>query len=206
MTRFLRLLALAVLPALGAGCTNLHPAMELTPVTPIGVSPPNEQNPVFIPLGAKDYGVRVFETALQVLGDYGFEFAEINRYSGHIEAAPRIAPGIAQWLKPGSPDVYERLLASAQTYRHRVTVIIQTADPNPADHAGFFVEFIVRKELEDAPRPIRSTVGGATFRSENTVERQTEVIDATFFEPNWIYKGRDSIMEQELIRRFKKAL
>ena len=205
MTRLLRLVALAVLGALGAGCTNLQPAMELTPLTPIGLNPGNDQNPLFIPLGAKQYA-RVFETVLQVLGDYGFDLVEMNRYSGHIEAAPRIAPGIAQLLKPGSPDVYERLLASAQTYRHRVTVIIQTADPNPADHAGFFVEFIVRKELEDLPKPIKSTVGGATFRSENTVERQTEVIDATFFEPNWIYKGRDAVMEQELIRRFKKAL
>src|ERR1051325_9952922 len=164
MTRLLRLVALAVLGALGAGCTNLQPAMELTPLTPIGLNPGNDQNPLFIPLGAKQYA-RVFETVLQVLGDYGFDLVEMNRYSGHIEAAPRIAPGIAQLLKPGSPDVYERLLASAQTYRHRVTVIIQTADTNPADHAGFFVEFIVRKELEDLPKPIKSTVGGATFRS-----------------------------------------
>jgi len=44
------------------------------------------------------------------------------------------------------------------------------------------------------------------FRSENTVERQTEVIDATFFEPNWIFRCRDEAMEQELIRRFKNAL
>jgi hypothetical protein len=60
--------------------------------------------------------------------------------------------------------------------------------------------------LEDLARPLRSTVGGAVFRSENTVERQTEVIDATFFEPNWIYRGRDAALEQELIRRFKNAL
>jgi hypothetical protein len=44
------------------------------------------------------------------------------------------------------------------------------------------------------------------FRSENTVERQSEVIAATFFEPTWVYKGRDGALEQELIRRFKNAL
>jgi hypothetical protein len=87
-----------------------------------------------------------------------------------------------------------------------VTVIIQTADPSTAEFGGYFVEFIVRKELEDLARPLRSTVGGAVFRSENTVERQTEVIDATFFEPNWMYRGRDAMMEQELIRRFKCAM
>ncbi|MBI1831291.1 MAG: hypothetical protein HYR84_07575, partial [Planctomycetes bacterium] len=83
---------------------------------------------------------------------------------------------------------------------------IQTADRAPADHGGYLVEFVVRKELEDLPRPIRSSVGGAVFRSESTVERQTEVIDATFFEPSWIFRGRDTALEQEMIRRFKNAL
>jgi hypothetical protein len=81
-----------------------------------------------------------------------------------------------------------------------VTVIVQ-----PADHGGFFVEFIVRRELEDLPRPIRATAGGAVFRSEHTAERQTEVIDATFFQTTWIFKGRDVPLEQELIRRFNCA-
>ena len=44
------------------------------------------------------------------------------------------------------------------------------------------------------------------FRSENTVERQTEVIDANIFDPMWIYRGRDVPLEQELIRRFKCVL
>jgi hypothetical protein len=168
-------------------------------------NPISEQNPIYLPLPPREYG-RVVETALQVLGDHGFEIAESNRYSGHIEAVPRVAPGLGLWFKPGSPDVYERLLSTTQTYRHRVTVVIQTADPQPADHGGYFVEFIVRKELEDLARPMRSNVGGAVFRSENTVERQTEVIDATFFEPAWIYRGRDQAMEQELIGRFRNAL
>ncbi len=205
MTRLLRLVALAALTGLGASCTNLQPAMELTPITPIGANPIRYENPVYIAQPAKAYR-HVFETALQVVGDYGFDIVEPHSYSGHIEAAPRVAPGIGFLLTPGSPDLYERFLASFQTYRHRVTVKIQTADPNPADHGGYFVEFIVRKELEDLPKPIRSTVGGATFRSENSVERQTEVIDSTFYDPTWIYRGRDTLMEQELIRRFKNAL
>jgi hypothetical protein len=205
MKRLLRLAVVAVLPALALGCQNLNAALELPPIIPIGEKPVAVQNPVYIPLPPRDYG-RVCETILQVLNDYGFEIAEPNRYSGHIEAVPRVAPGLGLLLKPGSPDMYDRLLCSLQTYRHRVTVIIQTADPQPADHGGYFVEFVVRKELEDLPRPLRSTVGGAVFRSENTIERQTEVIDATFFEPSWIYRGRDAALEQELIRRFKNAL
>ena len=50
------------------------------------------------------------------------------------------------------------------------------------------------------------TAGGAVFRSEATLDRQTEVIDATYFDSKWIFRGRDAALEQELIRRFKKAL
>lgn len=207
MKRALQLIALAVLPVLAMGCQNLSPAIDLPTAPTVSIGPPlvQEQNPAFIPLAKKEYG-RVFETLLQVLGDYGFEIAEPNRYSGHIEAVPRVAPGIFLLLKPGSPEFYDRLLCTLQTYRHRVTVIIQPADPQGAEHGGYFVEFIVRKELESLPNPIRSSLGIAAFRSENTVDRQTEVIDASFYDPTWIYRGRDDALEQELIRRFKCAL
>ena len=205
MKRVLRLAALVFLPALAMGCQNLNASLDMPPVMPIGANTCQDQNPVYIPLPKEQYG-KVYESILQTLGDYQFEIAETNRYSGHIETVPRVSPGLAVLLKPGSPDLYERLLSTLQTYRHRVTVLIQPADPQGAEHGGYFVEFIVRKELEDLPRPLRSSVGGAVFRSENTVERQTEVIDATFFEPTWIYRGRDAALEQELIRRFKNGL
>src|SRR5437762_1851180 len=126
MKWLLRLALAALLPALALGCQNLNAALDLPPIIPIGANPLPEQNPVYIPLPALEYG-RVYETVLQVLGDYGFEIAEPNRYSGHVEAVPRVAPGIGLLLKPGSPELYDRLLCTLQTYRHRVTVIIQTA-------------------------------------------------------------------------------
>jgi MFS family permease len=45
-----------------------------------------------VPLGPESYG-KVFETCLRVLGDYGFEVFDSNRYSGAIECLPRTAPG-----------------------------------------------------------------------------------------------------------------
>jgi hypothetical protein len=205
MKLVVRYLAMALLPAVALGCQNLNTALDVPPILPIGTDNVLDQNPVWIPRPPSDYGA-VYETVLQVLWDYGFEIAETNRYSGHVEAVPRIAPGLILFLKPGSPDLYDRFLSSLQTYRHRVTVTIETADPQPADHGGYFVKFIVRKELEDLARPVRSSVGGAVFRSENTVERQNEVIDATYFDSSWIGRGRDTALEQELIRRYKNAL
>ncbi len=200
----------ALLLATGFGCQNSGPFQA-----PPGFAVPwgaeangakgtviyhDDQNPVYIPLGPESYG-HVFESCLRVLIDYQLEIQESNRYDGRIECVPRIAPGIGLFMKPGSPDPYERLLATAQTYRHRVSLAIQ-----PATNGGFFIEVAVRKELEDLARPIRSTVGSAIFRTENNVERQFEVVDPAFFDTGWIYKGRDAAMEQEIIRRLKQCM
>jgi hypothetical protein len=176
---------------------------------------PLEDNPIFVrpdpsitvanPLWVPSPGVdgayaRVFEKVLDIVSDY-FEIRWANRYDGHIDTFPRIAPGYEQIWKPGSPDAYQRLEATLQTIRHRADVHIE-----PAADGGFFVNVIIYKELEDLPRPIRATAGAAAFRSDVTVERQFEVIDPTIYESNWIPRGRDCEMEQLILQRIKKCL
>lgn len=157
------------------------------------------ENPVYIPLGHESYG-QVFENVLQTLIDEGFEIQEANRYDGRVQALPRVAPGLGLF-KPGSSSFRERLLATFQTYRHVVSVVIE-----PADAGGYFVEVIARKELEDLERPVRATAGASFFRNDNNVERQFEVIDATVTGSGWIYKGRDPFLEQRIIDRLKRCM
>jgi hypothetical protein len=159
------------------------------------------ENPLYIPLGpSADAYARVFEQVLDVVDDY-FEILYSNRYDGRIETYPRISPGLEQPWKPGSPDLGQRLEATLQTVRRRSLVLI-----HPADDGGYFVNVTVFKELEDLARPIRATAGAASFRSDNTVERQAEVIDPTVFETNWIPLGRDTHLEQVLLQRLKKCM
>jgi hypothetical protein len=197
MSRIMVTACLAVIPALAVGCM----------IGPIQDNPSfirsdpavTVENPVWMPSGPAAYGA-VFEKVIDIVDDY-FEIAYANRYDGHIETFPRISPGFEQFWKPGSPDAYQRLEATLQTIRHRAAVLIQ-----PADDGGFFVQVTVYKELEDLPRPIRATAGAAAFRSDNTVERQFEVIDPTVFESNWIPLGRDTELEQLILQRLKKCL
>jgi len=158
------------------------------------VSSQPDGNPVYIPLGPLAYGL-VFEKVYDVISEY-FEIAYANRYDGRIETFPRIAPGVEQPWKPGSPDFAQRLLATLQSIRHRAIILIQ-----PADNGGFFVDVKVFKELEDVPRPLRATAGSASFRSDNTLERQFEVVDATVVDSSWIPLGRDVKLEQVLVKR-----
>lgn len=181
-----------------AGCVS-QPTVD-GQQKPAACGPILEANPIFIPLGPDAYG-KVFEGVLSVLIDNGFEILESNRYDGRIETAPRIAHGWGVRAIYGSPSWYERALATAQTYRHRVSVVIQ-----PADSGGYFIEVCVRKELEDLPRPLRATAGAAIFRLENNVERQFEVIDPNVMNSMWIYKGRDEPYEQRIICQLKKLI
>ncbi|MFM7096251.1 MAG: hypothetical protein ACKO16_02410 [Gemmataceae bacterium] len=178
-----------------AGCAT-GPLLE----NPAVVRPELEttsENPVYVPLGPASYGV-VFEKCMDVVDDF-FEVSYSNRYDGRIETFPSIAPGIGQPWKPGSPDFRQRFLATCQSIRHRAIVTIQ-----PADDGGFFVDIKVFKELEDLERPVRQTAGSATFRSDNTVERQFEVIDDAVFASNWIPIGRDNHIEQIMLQRIAK--
>jgi hypothetical protein len=201
MARWLMILLAGALPIFGFGCASA-PLIDMPDLVPGEKIVILEQNPVYIPLGPQKeaYG-KVFENVLQALGDYGFEILESNRFDGRVETVPRIAPGLGLFLKPGSPALEERVLATLQTYRHRISIRI-----DPADNGGYFIEVIARKELQDLPRPIKQTAGAAIFRTDNSVERQFEVIDGTYFESGWIYKGRDQALEQKVIRALKKQM
>jgi hypothetical protein len=195
-----RIWALGLL-GLSAGCT-----IDSSTLEKLGVPPPRwekasaAENPLLVSLPITEKG-KVFETVFSVLSNYGFDIAESNRNDGKIETLTRIAPGVGLYLKPGSPDFHERLLASMQTYRHRVTV--QIID---SKEGGMYIDVRVRKELEDLGRPVKSSLGAAIFRIDNDVDRHFEVIDASTPVSGWIYRGRDPAMEQELIHLIKAAL
>src|SRR5579871_5784694 len=92
------------------GCTSITPLAGLPDLVP-GETLVEDQNPFYIPLGPTKEAVdKVFDSALQVVADYGFEILETNRIDGSIETVPRIAPGLGLFLKPGSPLMSERVL------------------------------------------------------------------------------------------------
>jgi hypothetical protein len=142
---------------------------------------------------------RLFESVLDVI-DNDFEVTIASRYDGRIEAAPRIAPGYEQIFKPGSPSLYERLLATCQTIRHRCIVTIQPAE------GGYVVNVTVLKELEDLPNPTREQSGSAVFRTDANIDREREVIDPLVISTSWIPKGRDCDYEQKILREIRRKI
>lgn len=197
---------LGPLVVLGGGCAG-RPLMD-NPIFVRGDLPPGPcPNPIVLAGNASQYGA-VFEAVLSVVDDY-FEIKDVNRGAGVIVSHPKIAPGLDQIWKPGSPDGSERLLATLQTIRYRCEVTIQPTVANPAQPGaptGYLIQVVVYKELEDLARPIMSTAGAAAFRSDNTVDRQFEVVEPALLESNWIPKGREAYLEQEILKRINREL
>jgi hypothetical protein len=158
------------------------------------------ENPVYLPGNPAAYNM-IFDKVIDIVDDY-FEIAEANRYDGSIKTFPKIAPGLEQPFKPGSPDFNQRLLASLQSIRHRAVVLLRAAE-----NGGFFVDVKVYKDMEDVPQPLRSLGGAAAFRSDNSLDRQYEVIDPTNIDVNstWFYIGRDTKLEQVILQRLRKC-
>ncbi len=148
--------------------------------------------------GGEAYAV-LFDKILDVVDD-DFDIAYANRYDGRIETQPRIAAGLEQPWKAGSPSVFDRLLYSCQTYRHRAFVLIQPVE------RGYTVSVTVFRELEDLPKPDHAAAGGAAFRSDPSIDREFEIVDPTIVSYVWIPKGRDVPLEQKILRKIRWEL
>jgi hypothetical protein len=185
------------LPLVLTGCLSAPPLDN-----PVLVRAEPIENPVLVspgqPTGASYR--EVFEKAVDVLSDY-FDLQTPNPYAGQITTKPRIAPGYEQFWKPGNPDPRLRLFATFQSIRQIATVEIRTGE-----RGGYLVYVVVETELEDLPRPIRSTVGNAAFQESPTVERRAEVVGPELTaDTTWFKIGRDYAFEQELLRRIRQC-
>jgi hypothetical protein len=197
MSRLIATAGIAFWTAALSGCAT-GPLLD----NPVFIRPdPNiaVENPLYVPLGPSSYGV-VFDKVIDVIDNY-FEISFINRSDGRILTYPRIAPGVLQPWKAGSPNFDQRVEATFQTLRNRAEVQI-----DPAPDGGFFLQVDVYKDLEDLPRPIRATAGAASFRDNPTVERQFEVIDPGVQDSNWIPLGHNVELEQVILQELKKCM
>ena len=155
-------------------------------------------NPLAVPVADDDYG---WDQLADVVSDY-FTIANEERVrrgpevfaEGRIETAPQ---GGATWLEPHRGDSvgsFNRWESTFQTIRRRALVRVLP------DAAGYNVEVIVEKEIENLPRPEQPTAGAATFRNDNSLpSRRTAGVRVDRTSRQWIPLGRDLALEQRML-------
>jgi hypothetical protein len=180
---------IAVLTALGqAGCASISQLIAPRPVA---------ENPLIVP--SADFEA-VWKASVAVLDEY-FDIATENRLSRTIITQPKIGATVLEPWIGDSPGLYDRLESSLQTIRRhgRITV-------NPAPGGGFAVKVEVFKELEDLTKPDRQAAGRAVFNNDFPVNRTREIVGPVPVPLQWIPRGRDAKLEQEILDRLRDAL
>jgi hypothetical protein len=199
-----RLRAACVLALLAAGCVT-GPLLD-NPLRVEGVSTADCENPAEAGIAPGLVYAELFDRSLDAVDDF-FPIQYANRYEGRILGRPTIAPGYEQPWKPGSPDHYQRTLVTLEPYRYRCELRIREAAKS-----GYFVQVTVRKELKDYPAPANQFVTVPVFGDVGTVDRdQFLVVDPDATSPivnpgdRWIPKGRDTAIEQAILRKLHSS-
>jgi hypothetical protein len=162
-------------------------------------------NPIAVPVADDNLA---WDQIADVVSDY-FTIAREQRarrdgqviMEGFIETAPQVG---ATWLEPHRRDSvgsFNRWESTFQTIRRRALVRVVP------DAAGYLVEVIVEKELEDLPKPEHAAAGAATFRNDSSLpSRRLEQVNRTRSAPRWIPLGRDPPLEQRMLAEIHARL
>jgi hypothetical protein len=162
-------------------------------------------NPIAVPVADEQFA---WDQIADVVSDY-FTIAREQQarrsgeavMEGFIETAPQVG---ATWLEPHRRDSvgsFNRWESTFQTIRRRALVRVIP------DAAGYLVEVIVEKELEDLPKPEHATAGAGTFRNDSSLpSRRLEQVSHTRSSPRWISLGRDPLLEQRMLAEIHARL
>ena len=181
------------------------------PIVP-GPPPLPKNSAVIPPLDAET----VWTQIVDVVDDY-FKIAAEQRVvfsngvpaEGRIDTFPQTGSTLLEPWRGDSIGFRERLESTLQSIR-RIGTMRLIPDPG-----GWRIEAVVLKELENMPRPMMATTGGASFRNDDSLYRygtplptlgqqvgdQPRPVAAPTPNLGWIPLGRDPLLEQRLLSK-----
>ena len=113
---------------------------------------------------------------------------------GRVETSYRAGASVLEPWRKDSTAGFEALQSTLQSIRRKATVIVRPRG------AGYTVEVIVQKDLEDTDRTQYSTETTATRRHDGTVVRHDSRAGDSPQTLGWISLGRDTSLEQRILR------
>jgi hypothetical protein len=112
---------------------------------------------------------------------------------GRLETSYKVGASISEPWRKDSTDGFERLQSTLQSIRRRAFVFVRPVG------AGYEIEVVVQKELEDTDRSLDATEGAVVAR-ENTVARGRARNVEGPITMGWIPMGRDASLEQTILQ------
>lgn len=113
---------------------------------------------------------------------------------GRVETAYLVGASIFEPWRKDSTAGFERLQSTLQSIRRRAIVTVRPQG------AGYALEVVVQKDLEDTDRTHYATESTAGVRHDGTLIRRTDAYDDSPQTLGWIPLGRDTALEQVLLR------
>jgi hypothetical protein len=158
--------------------------------------------------------VDVMDDYFKISREQRVVFADGVPTEGVIETYPQTGATLLEPWRPDSVGFRERLECTLQSIRRKGLVRMQ---PDPA---GWRIEAVVNKELENLPRPMRATTGGATFRNDDSLYRygtplptlgqqvgdQPRPVASPARSAGWIPIGRDPLLERRILDKLLARL
>ncbi len=112
---------------------------------------------------------------------------------GRLETAYQIGASYLEPWRKDSTAGFERLQSSLQSIRRRAIVTVRPQG------AGYMLEVIVQKDLEDTDRSQYATEIPTVQRHDGTIVRRNETFDQNPETLGWIPLGRDTSLEQAIL-------
>ena len=188
--------------------TVIGPAGPVAPTPPAAV----KSSVVIPPLDAEFVWNRLVDVAddyFKVAAEQRVVFANGVPTEGRIDTFPQTGATLLEPWRPDSVGFRERLESTLQSIRRVATIRLM---PDPA---GWKIDVVVNKELENLRRPMRATTGGASFRNDDSLYRygtplptlgqqvgdQPRPVAAPTPNIGWIPLGRDPLLEQRMLTK-----
>lgn len=177
--------------AIGPGCGTLLYRLKTRP--PAQIVP----NPLMLPPAEDTF---VWLQVVDVVDDYfriRSEQPVQNRgemiLEGRLETSYKVGASLSEPWRKDSTDGFERLQSTLQSIRRRAIVFVRPVG------AGYEIEVVVQKELEDTDRSLDAIEGAVNLR-DNTVSRRRSKTGDGPITLGWIPLGRDASLEQLILQ------
>ncbi|QDT60999.1 hypothetical protein SV7mr_35290 [Stieleria bergensis] len=190
--KFFSIICLALFLIGAVGCRQLRYRLDRRP--PKQFVP----NPLELPAMQDTY---LWQQVVDTVDDY-FRIAteqpvqNSNQYmlDGRLETSYQIGGSIGELWRKDSTAGFEVRESTLQTIRRKATVIVRPSE------AGYLVEVIVQKDLENTDGTQFSTETAITRRNDGSMVRQNAADQNLPQTIGWIAQGRDTSLEQRILR------